>query len=141
MHRCISQLILPLRQINEILKFEKSSFSVLFRRHFGVAAIINRSSSPSRIISKMFYSTMMILALLATAATVRSGLVAQGLCYTACNVGYGACLSFVGVTAGVAAPATAGTIAAGVPAACVACSAAQGMCMAACTPLLLAPTP
>jgi len=79
---------------------------------------------------------VLILAILAT--TTFAGPLAWAACQTACNVGYGVCLAGFGLTAGVAlgpaAPAAVVTGAAG-------CSAVQGACMAACTPLLLAPTP
>lgn len=69
------------------------------------------------------------------------GPLAGGLCYTACNAGYGVCLGAVGVTAGVTAPVTWVGWFTGVPAACVACSAAQGACMVGCASLFAAPTP
>ena len=82
-----------------------------------------------------------LIVALVTLATAFSGPLACGLCYTACNAGYGTCLGLVGVTAGVTAPVTWSGWFYGVPAACVACSLAQGTCMAACTPLCVAPTP
>ena len=86
----------------------------------------------------MFFQLLVALAALATAL---SGPVAGGLCYTACNAGYVSCLAAVGVTAGVTAPVTWYGWFYGVPAACAGCSLIQGACMAACTPLLVAPTP
>ena len=88
-------------------------------------------------------SQLVLVVLSLTAALIPSaygGPVAVGLCYTACNAGYGTCLAAVGVTAGVTAPVTWAGWFYGVPAACVACSAAQGACMTLCTPLLVAPT-
>lgn len=92
----------------------------------------------------------------AVAAPASAGPIAWGLCQTACNAGFGTCLGGFGLIAGtlfgtsfgcavritlynltfsgiVFAPAL-GAVAAG-------CSLAQGTCMVACTPLLLAPTP
>lgn len=83
------------------------------------------------------FVTFLILLLL---PAVCSGPVLVGACYTVCNVTYGSCLAAVGVTAGVTAPATWYGWFWGVPAACAACSAAQGVCMAACTTLVVAPT-
>jgi hypothetical protein len=55
------------------------------------------------------------------------GPVSYAICQTACNTGAMTCYAIVGITYGVGvAPA---------------CSLAQGKCMAACTPLLIAPTP
>jgi hypothetical protein len=65
--------------------------------------------------------------LLILPAFVSSGPVAYGLCQTACNAGAVTCYGLAGLVFGVAA----------VPG----CSLAQGTCMAACTPLLIAPTP
>jgi hypothetical protein len=53
-----------------------------------------------------------------------------GTCYTACNVGYGTCLSLSGLTAGVVGPV--GWVA-WLTSAPAACSLAQGTCMAACS--------
>ncbi|CAE6406837.1 unnamed protein product [Rhizoctonia solani] len=66
---------------------------------------------------------------------VEAGPIAMGLCYTACNAGYVTCCTVAGVTAGTF------TLGLGIPAAVAACSVVQGACMAACTPLLVAPTP
>ncbi|QRV76181.1 transmembrane protein [Ceratobasidium sp. AG-Ba] len=66
---------------------------------------------------------------------VQAGPVAMGLCYSACNTGYVTCCTAAGVTAGTF------TLGLGVPAALLGCSAVQGACMAACTPLLAAPSP
>ena len=56
-------------------------------------------------------------------------------CITACNVTWVACYAGAGFVAGtiVASPAA--------PPIVLACNAAQGACMAACTPLLAAPDP
>jgi hypothetical protein len=86
----------------------------------------------------MFFQLLVVFTSLATAF---SGPAAVALCYTACNAGYGTCLGLVGVTAGVTAPVTWAGWFYGVPAACAGCSLVQGTCMAACTPILLTPTP
>ena len=65
--------------------------------------------------------------------------VAADLRYAACKHVYGTCLAAVGVTAGVTAPVTWAGWFYGVPAACFACSVAQGACMALRRPLLVAP--
>ncbi len=58
---------------------------------------------------------------------VSCGPLAYATCQTACNIGAMSCYGSAGIIYGVAlAPA---------------CSLAQGKCMAACTPLLVAPTP
>jgi len=62
------------------------------------------------------------------------GPIAMGLCYTACNTVWVACVSAAGGIAGVS------TGGAAVPAAILACNAAQGTCMGICTTLLFAPT-
>ncbi|KAJ3137369.1 hypothetical protein HDU90_002156 [Geranomyces variabilis] len=77
-----------------------------------------------------------ILAILFTLFTnALAGPAAVVACITACNAGVVICYSGLGfvfgtVTFGIAAPAAA-----------VTCSAAQGACMAACAPLVIAPTP
>lgn len=81
-----------------------------------------------------------------------AGPLAYAACQSACNYGAVCCYSSVGlkfgaVTLAGAATGPGGWIAwlASAPASTIAlaatCSAAQGTCMAACTPLLLAPTP
>ena len=55
--------------------------------------------------------------------------VAVDLRYAARYTVYGTCLAAVGITAGVTAPITWAGLFYGVPAACVACSAAQGAFM------------
>lgn len=63
------------------------------------------------------------------------GPIAAGICYTGCNTVWVACVAAAGGVAGVS---TGGL---GVPAAILACNAAQGVCMAACVTALLSPTP
>merc|ERR1712080_708687 len=63
------------------------------------------------------------------------GPAAYGLCQTGCNTVWVACVAAAGGTAGVS------TGGAGVPAAILACNAANGVCMATCAGLLLTPTP
>lgn len=67
-----------------------------------------------------------------------AGIVAQGVCYTACNSAWGTCLAASGLAMGGGGPVGWW---AWLTSAAAACSALQGTCMAACTPLLLAPTP
>jgi hypothetical protein len=65
-----------------------------------------------------------------------------GACYTACNAGAVSCYAAAGLTFGVGlGPAGWWSIFTGGPqAAAAACSAAQGVCMAACTTGLAVPT-
>ncbi|KAI9324622.1 hypothetical protein BDR26DRAFT_255637 [Obelidium mucronatum] len=82
-----------------------------------------------------------------------AGPVAWAACQTACNAGAVYCYATAGLVfgtvtlgAGAAGPVGwwawfFGGGAAAATAAATACSAAQGVCMAACTPLLIAPTP
>ena len=65
----------------------------------------------------------------------QSGLLAYGICQTGCNGVWVACVSAAGGVAGVS------TGGAAVPAAILACNAAQGTCMAACVAAGLSPTP
>ena len=65
----------------------------------------------------------------------QSGLLAYGICQTGCNTVWVACVAAAGGTAGVSTGGVA------VPAAIVACNAAQGTCMAACVAAGLSPTP
>ncbi|QRV90993.1 transmembrane protein [Ceratobasidium sp. AG-Ba] len=86
----------------------------------------------------MKFSVTSLVALIAVTMNVQqaqAGPVAMGLCYSACNAGYVTCCTTAGAVAGTF------TLGLGVPAALFACSAVQGACMAACTPLLAAPTP
>ena len=81
-----------------------------------------------------------LIVALVTLATAFSGPLACGLCYTACNAGYGTCLGLVGVTAGVTAPVTWYGWFYGVPAAYMGSSLDQRICMTACTLLCIAST-
>ena len=72
--------------------------------------------------------------LLALFATTQSGPLAYAVCQTGCNAVWVACVSAAGGVAGVS------TGGAGVPAAILACNAAQGVCMAACVAAGLSPT-
>ncbi|KAJ3011798.1 UNVERIFIED_CONTAM: hypothetical protein HDU68_001522 [Siphonaria sp. JEL0065] len=100
----------------------------------------------------MRFTSLPLLSLFVLAAStqVSAGPIAWGVCQTACNAGVVVCYAAAGLTFGtvtiVAGPvswwawlfgggATAATGAA------AACSAVQGACMSACTPLLIAPTP
>ncbi|CAE6506335.1 unnamed protein product [Rhizoctonia solani] len=85
---------------------------------------------------KFSIAPVVALATLAlSAGQVQAGPIAMGMCYSACNAGYVTCCTAAGVTAGTF------TLGLGIPAAVAACSVVQGTCMAACTPLLAAPTP
>ncbi|KAF8604943.1 hypothetical protein BDV93DRAFT_491014 [Ceratobasidium sp. AG-I] len=87
----------------------------------------------------MKFSFTSIVAVVAVALNasqpVQAGPIAMGLCYSACNAGYVACCASAGTTAGTF------TLGLGVPAAVAGCSGAQGACMAACTTLIVTPTP
>lgn len=63
------------------------------------------------------------------------GPIAAGICYSGCNAVWVACVAAAGGIAGVS---TGGL---GVPAAILACNAAQGVCMASCVAALLSPIP
>ena len=80
--------------------------------------------------SLAFVLTMMVLA-----QTSSGGLLAYGICQTGCNTVWVACVAAAGGTAGVS------TGGAAVPAAILACNAAQGVCMAACVAAGITPTP
>ena len=67
-------------------------------------------------------------------STAQSGPLAYAICQTGCNTVWVACVAAAGGTAGVS---TGGV---GVPAAILACNAAQGVCMAACVAAGLSPT-
>jgi hypothetical protein len=74
--------------------------------------------------------------MLAMSGTVDAGIVGiagYGICQTGCNAVWVACVTAAGGTAGVA------TAGAAVPAAILACSAAQGVCMTACAAVALSP--
>jgi hypothetical protein len=75
---------------------------------------------------------LLILSVLLSLA--HGGPVAYAFCQTACNMGAVTCYAAAGLTFGVSGPI-------GPVAGATACSAAQGVCMALCTPLLIAPTP
>ena len=61
------------------------------------------------------------------------GIAGYGICQTGCNRVWVACVSVAGGTAGVS---TGGL---GVPAAILACNAAQGVCMSICAAVALSP--
>ncbi len=61
------------------------------------------------------------------------GLGSYGICQTGCNAVWVACVAAAGGTAGVT------TGGAAVPAAILACNAAQGVCMASCAAIALSP--
>jgi len=95
---------------------------------------------------------LLVLVLLAFSSLAEAGPLAYGGCQTACNYGAGTCYSLAGLTFGVSTVVGVSTGPVGwwawlastpssTLAAAAACSAAQGTCMAACTPLLVAPTP
>ena len=86
---------------------------------------------------KKFLSIMILLTLIGGLFVNETdgGILAYGICQTGCNSVWVACVAAAGGTAGV----TTGGI--GVPAAIVACNAAQGVCMAACVAAGLTPTP
>ena len=67
-------------------------------------------------------------------AACEAGPLAYGICQTGCNTVWVACVAAAGGVAGVS---TGGT---GVPAAILACNAAQGVCMTACVAAGLSPT-
>ena len=90
--------------------------------------------------------TLLILFLLLPTVAY-SGPLAYGLCQTACNYGAVTCYSLAGLTFGVTTAVATATGPVGwwawltttptsTLAAAAACSAAQGTCMAACTPLM-----
>ena len=68
------------------------------------------------------------------ASRAHSGPLSYAICQTGCNTVWVACVSAAGGVAGVS------TGGAGVPAAILACNAAQGVCMAACVAAGLSPT-
>ncbi len=81
---------------------------------------------------------VMLCFLVASPNLASAGPVAVGLCYSACNAAYVSCMAASGLTAGVAGPVGWWAWFTGAGAAC---SATQGVCMAACSALLAAPTP
>ncbi len=78
---------------------------------------------------------VVLLLMTMTLHQAQAGLLAYGICQTGCNAVWVACVAAAGGTAG----ATTGGV--GVPAAILACNAAQGVCMAACVAAGLSPTP
>lgn len=83
-----------------------------------------------------------IVALLCLVSLVSAGPLTVAACYTACNAGVVTCYSAAGLTFGVSGPVGWWSfITGGGAAAAAACSAAQGVCMSACTMLVVAPTP
>ncbi len=100
----------------------------------------------------MATSLLLLLCAFALIGLTSAGPLAYAACQTACNYGAVYCYSAAGLTFGVSTAAGAATGPVGwfawlwsaptsVVLAAAACSAAQGTCMAACTPLLVAPTP
>merc|ERR1712093_198957 len=95
---------------------------------------------------------LLVLVLLASSSLAEAGPLAYAACQTACNYGAVTCYTAAGLTFGVSTAVGVATGPVGwwawlastptsTVAAAAACSAAQGPCMAACTPLLVAPTP
>ena len=78
---------------------------------------------------------LLILLVVVFQEDIHAGPIAAGICYSGCNAVWVACVSAGGGTAGVS------TGGAAVPAAIIACNAAQGVCMANCMAALAAPTP
>ena len=78
---------------------------------------------------------VVLLLMTMTLHQAQAGPLAYGICQTGCNAVWVACVAAAGGTAGV----TTGGV--GVPAAILACNAAQGVCMAACIAAGLSPTP
>ncbi|XP_032218746.2 uncharacterized protein LOC116601956 [Nematostella vectensis] len=90
---------------------------------------------PCRSIIQMAARKMlMLLALTMLIASSSAGPLAYGICQTGCNAVWVTCVAAAGGVAGVS------TGGAGVPAAVLACNAAQGVCMAACVAAGLSPT-
>ncbi|KAJ3085415.1 hypothetical protein HK102_014195 [Quaeritorhiza haematococci] len=87
-------------------------------------------------ISFFFFLATLLFALSAPQAKAGVvGIVTYSLCQSGCNTAYVACVGAAGFTAGTF------TLGIGAPAALIACSCAQGACMAACAAMALAPTP
>jgi hypothetical protein len=95
---------------------------------------------------------ILFIFLLSIPPLVSGGPLTYAACQTACNYGAVTCYSLAGLTFGVSTAGAAVTGPVGwwawltstptsTIAAAAACSAAQGTCMAACTPLLVAPSP
>ena len=84
----------------------------------------------------MKVSALTTAALFMCSPTLASGgLLAYGICQTGCNTVVVACYAAAGFTFGTV------TAGAGVPAAVLACNAAQGTCMASCILAGFTPTP
>ncbi len=77
----------------------------------------------------------LLMILVSLLSLCKSGGIAAGICYTGCNTVWVACVAAAGGVAGVS------TGGAAVPAAILACNAAQGACMTLCSAALFAPTP
>ncbi len=75
----------------------------------------------------------LLLSIIMMSRQVEAGLIAIGICYTGCNVVWVACCAAAGGVAGVS------TGGAAVVPAILACNAAQGTCMSACTVALALP--
>jgi len=83
---------------------------------------------------KKMNTVIKIIIMFALFNTAHSGPLAYGICQTGCNAVWVACVAAAGGTAGVS------TGGAAVPAAILACNAAQGVCMAGCVAAGLSPT-
>jgi hypothetical protein len=92
--------------------------------------------SVESVTSMSVYVVAFLLSLLI--ATSNAGPVGVGLCYSACNAGYVSCLAASGIVAGTTGPVGWWAWLTGAGAAC---NATQGICMSACTALIVAPIP
>lgn len=79
-------------------------------------------------------AVMKIIIMFALFNTAHSGPLAYGICQSGCNAVWVACVAAAGGVAGVSTGGVA------VPAAILACNAAQGVCMAGCVAAGLSPT-
>ena len=84
--------------------------------------------------------TFVFLLLCLHVAQSLAGPLTVGACYTVCNAAVCACYASAGLVFGTQ-PVGWWAAIWGLPAAAAKCSAAQGVCMAACTALVVAPTP
>ena len=85
---------------------------------------------------KSVHSLLRLLAVFSFLHIAQGGIVGiavYGVCQTGCNAAWVPCVAAAGGIAGVV---TAGV---GIPAAVIACSVAQGACMAACAAMALSP--
>lgn len=82
---------------------------------------------------KVFLTMYLLTTMVLHAEAGLGGLALYGICQSACNVAWVACVAAAGGTAGV----TTGGLA--VPAAVLACNAGQGLCMAGCAAMVLSP--